>query len=115
MWYDRIVEYKSNTTNNETGDEQRPHKAKQRNAGGFDGYQFEGFTEVTKSHDGRQEHGQRQSQWNYGCGYISHQTRNRKKIKALAHNIINVQPEKLQHEYKQGNKKSSNERANKGF
>ena len=64
---------------------------------------------IAKGHDGRNQDGKRECQWN-GCdGDIRCQFKNAGQVKPFSHQVINVFPKKLHHQHEECDEKGRDE------
>src|SRR5258708_11743621 len=112
---DIVIEKEGDITDDEADDEKRAHEAEQGDAGGFDGDELEGLTQVAEGHDRRQQHRQGQGQGHQGSSYIHDQRGDGEHIHAFPHDIVDIEPEELPYDYEEGDKELSDKGPDKGL
>jgi len=112
---DVVVEEEGDIADDERDEEQGPHKAQEGDPCRLDGDELEGLAQVAQGHDGGQQHCQGEGQGHQRSADIQDQPGYRDHVHALAHDVVDVQPEELQHQYEEGDEEGGDERPDKGL
>ena len=94
---------------------QRLGDAYERHAGRLHGQQFVVLAQIAHGHDGRQQHGQRQSQRDHVGHEVGHQLDDDACAESFAHQLVDVTPHDVHHQDEHHDEEREDHRPQVGF